>query len=69
MTTKPIPTASEARTHPLLGTIRNAARGVQRDGQTRYVWATYTTYAIELSPRPSGRYFVVTANNVTRIED
>lgn len=64
---KRIPTAKEAKTHPLLGTIRNAALAAARDGQTRYVWATYMSYALETTPRPDGRYFEVTADTARKV--
>lgn len=66
-TAKSLPTAQQAKSHPLAGTVLKASKAAKRDGRTYFVTATYTGYGISTSAPLTGRYFEVTATNVTEV--
>jgi hypothetical protein len=66
-TAKSIPTAQQAKSHPLAGTVRNAVKAAKRDGRTYFVTCTYTGYGISASAPLTGRYFECTADSVTEV--
>ena len=66
-TAKSLPTAQQAKGHPLAGTVLKASKAAKRDGRTYFVTATYTGYGISTTPALTGRYFEVTADSVTEV--
>lgn len=66
-TAKSLPTAQQAKSHPLAGSVLKAHRAAKRDGRTYFVTATYTGYGIATSAPLTGRYFEVTADTVTEV--
>lgn len=66
-TAKSIPTAQQAKSHPLAGTVLKASKAAKRDGRTYYVTSTYTGYGISTSAPLTGRFFEVTAETVTEV--
>lgn len=66
-TAKTIPTAQQAKSHPLAGSVLKAHRAAKRDGRTYFVTATYTGYGIAASAPLTGRYFECDGATVTEV--
>lgn len=66
-TAKSIPTAQQAKSHPLAKTVLSASKAAKRDGRTYFVYVTYTRYCIETSAPIQGRYFECDGETVTEV--
>lgn len=68
ITSRQIPTVREAGRNPQLATIARAAAAVDRDGQARYVFATYGRWNVGTEAPATGSYYEFTSDGRWMVE-